>query len=243
MTAPFFDRRAGRHPGSAALRRCRRRLSQGANEGSREKRANERREGGKGIGCLSNFGERYLLLYDGVVSNYGDGTQGKHELQTGRDGLAGGLTGDSQGLTGDSRIDVGDGPELYQGLRAGVLIDQGGVTVFDTQGIDRFNLRTEAPVCVACGKPGNCGCPMAEKAREAYLRWERMHCSDCGTRVWEGAMFCRECRPYGFWHWLVYFSPMAWRRIRADRSIEEVKVSKIDAEKLTAKIVDGRNVL
>lgn len=137
------------------------------------------------------------VTVNGESVGYGDGTQGRHELRP-----------------------VISGPELYGGFRAGMLIDPQGVTVFDTQGIDRFSL--EMPPCGACGvggdRQGDCGCPAAEKVRQAYLRWERMHCSECGTRVWEGAMFCRECRPYGFWHWLEYFSPVAWRRIRADRS-------------------------
>lgn len=152
----------------------------------------------------------------GDVSGYGDGTQGRHELRD------------------EART---EGIPAYGGHRAGMLIDPEGVTVFDTQGIDRFSLRM--PVCSACGVGGNCGCPVAEKMRQAMLRWERMHCSDCGIRVWEGAIYCRECRPYGFWHWLEYFSPIAWRRIRADRAAGQVAAYGDRPERTGGGVSDG----
>jgi hypothetical protein len=158
------------------------------------------------LGRVLDYEEGNLLVYDAEMTSYGDGLQGKHELRP---------DGDRRGMMG--------GPEKYSGMRAGMLIDPQGVTVFDTQGIDTF--RMEMPACSSCGTigrraadgNGSC-CAAAEQMRQAVLRWERMHCTDCGIRVWEGAIYCRECRPYGFWHWLAYFSPVAWRRIRADRS-------------------------
>lgn len=109
-----------------------------------------------------------------------------------RDRVGGGKA-DRQGLTG--------GMEHFGGSRAGVLMDSSGATVFDTQGISRFQLLLPQQNPEA-----------EERIRLAYLRWEKMHCTDCGVRVWEGAIFCRECRPYGFWHWLAFYSPIAWRR-------------------------------
>lgn len=84
------------------------------------------------------------------------------------------------------------------GDQACILIQPEGVTVYDTQGLELW--RMVVPID-----------PMeTERQRAAREVWESYHCTDCGERVARGAMFCDVCKPYGFWHWLKYYSVLKW---------------------------------
>lgn len=84
--------------------------------------------------------------------------------------------------------DGGPGVKIY---------GDGRMSLCDTQGIEQVIV------------PGRTVEETRRERRQAYER-EFLMCRDCGVSVRYGAGWCGECRPYGFWHWVKYFS--VWGR-------------------------------
>lgn len=91
--------------------------------------------------------------------------------------------------------------------KAAVVWDHKGLRITDTTG--------EVVYEMEMGPADQAGEGDRDRADRLYR--ERTQCVDCGTRVDYGAIYCRLDAPYGFWHWLKYFSAVRWHR-RAEQA-------------------------
>lgn len=91
--------------------------------------------------------------------------------------------------------------------KAAVIVDQRGLRLTNTQGMLVYE--------VAMGAVGQANGETTQQLA-ARLDLERRVCVDCGAWIAAGSIFCTVDAPYGFWHWLSYFSAIRWKRPGTD---------------------------
>lgn len=121
--------------------------------------------------------------------------RGKHHFRNENGGVVGER---SEGDTPAQRRKYFD-----QDSVAGVVIDSEGMSVIDTAGHPVYE--AEFPT------------EFIDATEEDRRQWElakraSIECLDCGDQVPSGALYCQECAPYGFWHWLKHFSLIRWAK-------------------------------
>jgi hypothetical protein len=87
--------------------------------------------------------------------------------------------------------------------RAGIWLSRDRIEVTNSEGLSVYEVEMGAALAANSE---------TDESRRARLYRERTQCVDCGTRIPYGAIYCSVDAPYGFWHWLKYFSAIRWHR-------------------------------